>query len=355
MLPIKRPILFVLLTVLSIEPTFASPVQGNYDASQLPIAMGTASTTKSSAFNAQIKNNTLAISPDETIALVAYSDNACVEAIDLKNGNRQRIEGFITPRSIVFSPDGARVYISDSSMGLVKILDTKTFAVQNQIAIGPGSFGLALTPDGRKLYVNNEAASTVTVIDTVRQSPVKVIRGFSRPRQGIVVSPDGAKVYVTNFGSGRVSVVNSSKDEIESEISGFDGIRAIRLTRDGRFLYGANSGSNDVAVVDTGSGKIVATIPAGREPYGVTLSPDDRILYIANKADNNIYVVDTATRRRLGVINGFNEPRQAVVFSKDGQKAYILNRDLSIAVVDTQHNKIAQTLNISISNAMPKN
>jgi sugar lactone lactonase YvrE len=98
-----------LLTVLSIEPTFASPVQGNHDAAQLPIAMGTASETKLPAFNAQIKNNTLAISPDETIALVAYSDNAYVEAIDLKNGNRQRLEGFITPRSIVFSPDGARV------------------------------------------------------------------------------------------------------------------------------------------------------------------------------------------------------------------------------------------------------
>jgi len=75
-------------------------------------------------------------------------------------------------------------------------------------------------------------------------------------------------------------------------------------------------------------GGIVATIPVGREPYG-TLSPDGKLLYASNKVDNTIHVIDTATRKRLSVIGGFNEPRQAIVFSKDGQQAYVLNRDLS--------------------------
>jgi YVTN family beta-propeller protein len=304
-------------------------------------------------FDAQIKNNTLAISPDQTLGLVAYSDTPRVEVINLVNDKKRRqLDGFITPRSIVFSPNGKSIYISDSSTGLVTVLDGKTLVERNRIAVGPGAFGLALSPDGQKLYVNNEAASTVTVIDTAQSRPVKVIAGFSGPRQGIIISEDGTKVYVTNFSNDRVTVLDAATNKIEREITGFKKIRAIRLTKDGQTLYAANSGADEIAVVDVGMGGIVATIPVGREPYGVTLSPDGKVLYASNKVDNTIHVIDTATRRRLSVIGGFNEPRQAVVFSKDGQQAYVLNRDLSVSVVDTRRGKISHTLNAPFASAM---
>jgi len=111
----------------------------------------------------------------------------------------------------------------------------------------------------------------------------------------------------------------------------------------------------DEIAVDVGMGGIVATIPVGREPYGVTLSPDGKLLYASNKVDNTIHVIDTATRKRLSVIGGFNEPRQAIVFSKDGQQAYVLNRDLSVSVVDTRQGKISHTLNAPSPVLWPRN
>lgn len=74
----------------------------------------------------------------------------------------------------------------------------------------------------------------------------------------------------------------------------------------------------------------------GREPYGATLSPDDKLLFASNKADNTIDVINVADHRVVKTIGGFKEPRQAIVFSHDGDQAYVLNRDLSIARVDVK-------------------
>jgi len=68
------------------------------------------------------QNNTLAISPDQTLGLVAYWI-PLVEVINLVNDKKRQLDGFITPRSIIFSPDGKSIYISDSSTGLVTVLD----------------------------------------------------------------------------------------------------------------------------------------------------------------------------------------------------------------------------------------
>lgn len=46
----------------------------------------------------------------------------------------------------------------------------------------------------------------------------------------------------------------------------------------------------------------------------------------------------------VATIPGFQEPRQAIVFTKDGKTAYVLNKDLSIAVVDTATRQIVKTL-----------
>jgi len=51
----------------------------------------------------------LAISLDQTLGLVAYSYPVWV--INLVNDKKRQLDGFITPRSIIFSPDG-RVFTS---------------------------------------------------------------------------------------------------------------------------------------------------------------------------------------------------------------------------------------------------
>src|SRR6516165_6567162 len=58
-------------------------------------------------FDGAIHNNSLAVSPDETIAVASYSERPDVVVYDLRTGAvRAVLHGYITPRNIVFEPSG---------------------------------------------------------------------------------------------------------------------------------------------------------------------------------------------------------------------------------------------------------
>ena len=297
------------------------------------------------AFDNQIKNNSLAVSPNEAIAVVSYSDEPNVLVYDLKSGTvRAKLTGFVTPRNIVFAPDGARFYISDSGTGRITSFNSTSLKPNGQLAAGPGVFGTTISADGTKLYANNQAASTVTVYDLKADKTHAVIMGFAQPRQGVRLGPDGKQLYVTNFLGDKITLVDTATDKIIGEIGGFDKIRAISITSDGKKLYAANSGSNSIAIVDPETRKITDTVKVGEDPYGAALTSDGRFVYSGNLKGNSLSVIDTASAKVVATVTGLNEPRQAIVFSKDGSRAFVLNRDLSIAVVDRATNTVASTL-----------
>ncbi len=303
-------------------------------------------------FDADIKNNSLAVSPDEHLAAVSYSDEKRVIVYDLQTGQPiKTLVGYVTPRNIVFAPDGKRFFVSDSSLGTVNVVDAASFETVARYPIGFGVFGTVLTTDGKTLYANDEAASTVTAVNTADGSAKVVIPGFAQPRQGIRLGPDGKEAFVTNFLGDKITVVDLATHQITGEITGFKALRAISISKDGQTLYAGNSGANEVAVVDLAKREIVDRIPVGKDPYGAALTPDGRFVYSGNKADNSLSVIDTVTRKVVGTIMGFQEPRQAIVFTRDGGTAYVLNKDLSIAVVDTTTRQIVKTLTPGINPA----
>ena len=99
-----------------------------------------------------------------------------------------------------------------------------------------------------------------------------------------------------------------------------------------------------MSVVDVAARRIAAEVPVGRDPYGAALTPDGRYVYSGNLQDNSLSVIDTGTRAVVATVTGLQEPRQAIVFSRDGARAYVLNRDLGIAVVDRAGNRVARIL-----------
>ncbi|NHQ87690.1 YncE family protein [Iodobacter sp. HSC-16F04] len=304
-----------------------------------------AADTNSVKFDSQIRNNSLALSPDESTAVVSYSERPELLVYDLKKGElRQTLPGYITPRNIVFAPDGKSFYVSDSSLGEIIKTDTATLQVLSRMAAGPGAFGTAISKDGQNLYLNNQASNTVTRFDTHSGLARSVITGFAQPRQGVKLSPDGSKLYVTNFLGDKVTIIDTKTDKIEGEIKDFSKIRAISISADGKTLFAANSGTHTLAVVDIAKREIKNLVAVGREPYGAALSPDGRFIYAGNLADQTVSVVDIATLQVAATITGFKQPRQAIAFTRDGKLAYVLNEDLSIAKVDRDSQKIVQQI-----------
>jgi YVTN family beta-propeller protein len=296
-------------------------------------------------FDGHIRNNTLAVSPDETMALAANSETPHILVYDLKTGKiKETLSGYITPRNIVFSPQGDVFYVSDSSLGVVFKIHSATLKTLGQFPAGPGAFGTTISANGKTLYINNQAASTVTVVDLNSNQPKTVLTGFSQPRQGIRLSPDNKKLYVTNFVGDKITIIDTSSQKTEGEITGFHKIRAISLTSDGKTLFAANSGTNNIAVVDTEKRIILKTIPVGKDPYGAALTPDGTAVYSGNLADNTLSVIALPEMKVTATVSGLQQPRQAIVFTKDSKTAYVLNGDLSVAVVDLKTNQVVRTL-----------
>lgn len=228
-------------------------------------------------FDGGIRNNSLAVSPDESTAVVSYSERPDVIVYDLRTSKVRRVlHGYVTPRNIVFTPSGNAFYISDSSLGTVTKVDSQSLEATSRLPLGAGAFGTTISKDGKTLYVNNQASSTVTTFDLDAEQPRTVITGFAQPPQRVRLSPNGEKLFVTNFLGDKITIVDSKTNKIEGEIGGFNKIRAISVTADGKTLFAANSGSNTVAVVDINKKEITSTIPVGKDPYGAALTPNEK-------------------------------------------------------------------------------
>jgi DNA-binding beta-propeller fold protein YncE len=170
----------------------------------LSLTAGAATSASSNAarwsFDGAIHNNSLALSPDQATAVASYSESPDVVVYDLASHKvRATLHGFVTPRNVVFDPTGKSFYVSDSSLGLVRKIDTATLQDVADLPAGAGAFGTTLSRDGSTLYVNNEAANTVTSFDLKTNRPVSVTTGFSQPRQGVRLNPEGDTLFVTNF------------------------------------------------------------------------------------------------------------------------------------------------------------
>lgn len=159
-------------------------------------------------FDTHITNNSLAVSPDEQIAIVSDSREHSILVYDLAKGKlRKKIDGFESPRNIVFIDGGSEFVVSDSTLGTLRFYSIKNFTLKDEVVVGPGAFGTAVSPDGKKMYVNNQAHNSVTVVDLVKRKPIDVITGFAQPRQGIKVSSDGKFHWCNDYILWQVSIV----------------------------------------------------------------------------------------------------------------------------------------------------
>lgn len=301
---------------------------------------------KPEAFDSNIKNNSLAISPDEKLAIVSNSTIDQVKIYDLLTKKEIKvIDEVVTPRHVAFSKNGDKFYISDSTYGTIREFDSLTLNELRSFEVGQGVFGFVLNGDGKKIFANNQHKSTVTVINLETGNIDKIIEGFDQPRQGIVIDENDKYVYVTNFKSNDVRVINTDTFNIEKTLKGIPSVRAISVDTEKNVLYGASSSDNTINVLDISTGEIIKTISVGNEPYGAALSKDKKTIISGEKGSNQLSVIDTDTLEVVRTITGLNEPRQAIVYGLKNGQAYVLNADLSISIVDYNEGKVLEKIN----------
>jgi YVTN family beta-propeller protein len=107
-----------------------------------------------------------------------------------------------SPREVVISPDGSRVYVTNNGPDTVTVIDTGTNTVVKTVTVGKDPLGIGMSPDGTLVYAANRN-DTVSVIDT---STNTVVATFSvdptKPESGdhyMAVGSDGTVYVVDGF------------------------------------------------------------------------------------------------------------------------------------------------------------
>lgn len=301
----------------------------------------------SSSYSPQRKINTssLAISPDGRTAAASSSDRPYVVIYDLEvQQTRGVVHEFITPRSVLFDRSGRYVYVADSTLGVVKKIDSASLQTVSVFLPVTGAFEAALSSDGQTLYVSNENASLLIFFDLPSGRPTSRVTAYSDPHQSVRPMSGAPLLYIIDFWNDKVIVVDNATKQFVGTISGFNQIRSIAVTRDGTTLFAVNGGDNTIAVVDLKSRSITGEISVENDLRAVTLSPDERFLYSSNVADNTISVIDTSSRQVTATICDLASPAQAIAFSAERAALYALDKDFNISRLDSTTNSFVYTI-----------
>ena len=280
------------------------------------------------------------------------------------------------PWSLIFSPDGQRVYVLDRAAGTLVVIDAQAKAVETILSIGPEPGAMALTPSGLRAFITLTASDEVAVVNTVSLEQVATIPVIPKP-YAIAISNDGdvdetdERVYVThlqavprpggeeardNGREGRVTVIDPVTNAVAQEIAlapdehGFPnllmsitlfGSRAwvpyVRAAPDlPRGLTTTVFAAVSTLDLSQTQEDVAASLPLNDQeifgspvnnPVAAIPSPDGQTLYIVLAGSNLVEVVDISDPAQPRLIKflpvGLN-PR-GLALSGDGRWGYVMN------------------------------
>lgn len=222
-------------------------------------------------------------------------DNIAKKSIWLGSGTH--------PSDIAIDPRSGYLYISESSLNRVLVLDPATLKVIAYVSVGMNPLGIAFDNATNYVYVANNDSANVSVIDASTNKVIATVPvgvgpfGVSVDR-GLGTAYYQAKVFVTNYGSDNVSIIYDQTNKVISSISvGKSPTAVISFAKYVGLLntltyvaYVSDFGSNMVSVVKySTSASIAATIGVGVEPIGLCLNGTS--IFVANFGSSNVSVI----------------------------------------------------------------
>ncbi len=120
------------------------------------------------------------------------------------------------PEGLDLSPDGAELWTATRNDGGVSIVDIASKAVTERLELGLADPNrLAFTPDGARVLISDSATSVV-VMDAASRTEVGRL---DLAPNAVLVRPDGAVAFAALRGDDRVAVIDLETLEVVSEIA----------------------------------------------------------------------------------------------------------------------------------------
>ena len=206
---------------------------------------------------------------------------------------------YASPLEVLFSPDGARLYVLCQESDEVRVLDAASFKTIRNVAVGHVPRGFSLSPDGSRLFVTNSWDDTLSVIDTGTLAVVATWPVGAEP-SSVVEDRASKHLFVANRISNDVAVLDAQTGAEEKRLAAGSGASYLTLSPDGKRLYvthvypnsapARTAPESEITVIDTARAVVVDRIPlhgiAG--VFHVAFSADGRLGVAAGLYPKNL-------------------------------------------------------------------
>lgn len=220
--------------------------------------------------------------------IISHSGDSTVDIFNVK---MRRVDAQIKmekPRGIAVDEKGGKIYIADAGASNIAVVSTKTWKLENTVAVQLQPGPLALAPDGRTLYVGNSVDQSVSAIDLANMKQA-------------ATAPLG-HVHALVYDAGRNLIYATLEDQAQVAVldPGLKVVRRYKLlaSQPSALVLDERAGRLYVAVryavvaLDAERGREIGRVPAPLGVDSLWLDRDSGKLYAA--ASNEVDVIRTA-------------------------------------------------------------
>ncbi|WP_240613190.1 YncE family protein [Brachybacterium endophyticum] len=202
----------------------------------------------------------------------------------------QAIEVGRVPKYVAISPDQSSALVSNWCDKTVSVVDLAKGEVTKEIDVDSAPRGIVILPDDNTAYVTAMYADELFRID-VDKGTSELVRDTGRKPRHLVLSPDGTRMYLTEAGSDRLLEMDARTGEVLRQVDTGREPRSMDISPDGTALYVVNYYEDSVSKFDVETLSEVQREKVGRNPVGVAYEPTTASVWVANYA-GSIDVLD---------------------------------------------------------------
>jgi phospholipase C len=247
-----------------------------------------------------------AATPDGTQVWVTESGANTVSVIDTAtNTIASSVVVGVYPHGVAISPDQSTALVANTGPNTgpggsqtISVIDVATATLADTIVVGEAPMKVTYSPDGSQAFVT--CATGLYAIATAGLTATNAPTALDQPH-GVAVTPDGSEAWVTDTANNQILVFDSASLAVKSTIPVGQTPWNVTFSADGTAAYVTNANDNTVSLIDTSSYAVSTIIPLGgtaaqlnQIPTGIGTAPDGSI-WVACNVSSSVAIISGDT------------------------------------------------------------
>jgi DNA-binding beta-propeller fold protein YncE len=202
-------------------------------------------------------------------AVVCHSELGVVSILDRRSfAVVDALQGFGEPRYTAAHPDGRHAYVTDAERGEVALLDVVAGTVLARERVGALARHIAIDRAARHLWVALGSKARELALVSLHGTRPRLVHTFAPPSRGhdVGLAPDGRHAWVTSGDGRELAVYDLRSRRVVARPSGGWPPQHVTFSQDRAFVTSGWSGSLQVHTLD---GRELASVPVPVGSYNV--------------------------------------------------------------------------------------